>query len=562
MKVGSKLNIAFISIIGLIVLIVGATFIGLNTIEKRTDEALNNRVEQIRLADQIQIAQAMQGLYARSIILSGTAESFNSFENYKDLLDDQILEIEKLYKTKTMEGLVKELHTYNNEFNRLADEFIVIYNSGDIEGASVFLNDQLSKVNNSILSVARQIIEHQDEQLVIVKEKTEDAIQLTKTIATLMFLISVVVAIGIMFYIRRSISLPLQTIVEEANHIKNSDLSREDIKVISKDEIGQLAGVFNGMRASLKSLIGNIQLNAEQMSGSAQQLSASTEEITATTESVSSRLTMSANHTQGSVQSTVESAAAMEQTTVGIQRIAEATQQLNRSSHQASETAILGEQKVEAVQQQIGVINESTIQVNDLVQKLAKQTEEINSISKVITDITDQTNLLALNAAIEAARAGEHGNGFAVVADEVRKLAEQSKTSAAMIVTLTTEIKSDTNDVERAVSDSLTSVVEGVKMIGEAGQAFAQISNAVTNMTVQIQEISATSEELSASAEEVNASMNEIAVGASEAGKNLQMIAESVEEQAASMVQVNQVAEAVTASAVKLQEETQKFKLV
>src|SRR5690606_10238341 len=207
------------------------------------------------------------------------------------------------------------------------------------------------------------------------------------------------------------------------------------------------------------------------------------------------------------------------------------------------------------------IISSSTNSVNALVQKLAQQTEEINNISQLITSITDQTNLLALNAAIEAARAGEHGKGFAVVADEVRKLAEQSKSSANSIVNLTLEIKADTENVERAVSESLVSVEDGVKIISHAGESFTTIVDAVTQMSMQIQEISATSEELSASAEQVTASVNEIAHSSNESSGNLEMIAAAVEEQTATMQQVNAVAVSLSDNAQTLQQEIQQIKV-
>lgn len=265
-----------------------------------------------------------------------------------------------------------------------------------------------------------------------------------------------------------------------------------------------------------------------------------------------------ANH---SSRASAESATAMDETAQGVQRIAEASQELHNASLDASSQATVGKDTLDKAQAQMIVINDSTVSVNELVQKLAQQTAEIENITRAITDITDQTNLLALNASIEAARAGEHGKGFAVVADEVKKLAEQSKASANSIVELTAEISSDTSAVEKAVANAIVSVKDGVNIITEAGQSFDQIVSSVNHMTEQIQEVSATAEQLSASAEEVSASISEIANGSITAADGLNSIAAAMQEQAATMQEVSGVAVTLSDSAVNLQSEVQQFRV-
>lgn len=82
---------------------------------------------------------------------------------------------------------------------------------------------------------------------------------------------------------------------------------------------------------------------------------------------------------------------------------------------------------------------------------LAQSTEDIETMSSVISTIAYRTNLLALNATIEAARVGEAGKGFAVVADEVKKLASQS-------AIVTKDIQTNVASIKEASTETVASI--------------------------------------------------------------------------------------------------------
>jgi methyl-accepting chemotaxis protein len=113
----------------------------------------------------------------------------------------------------------------------------------------------------------------------------------------------------------------------------------------------------------------------------------------------------------------------------------------------------------------------------DMIAQLEAKSEEIKTVTSIISDIAEQTNLLALNAAIEAARAGEQGRGFAVVADEVRALAAKTSNATEQIGKTVAEINTE---IKHAVSNSqslISTIDQGVHLTQAVGQHLSEINS-------------------------------------------------------------------------------------
>jgi methyl-accepting chemotaxis protein len=261
---------------------------------------------------------------------------------------------------------------------------------------------------------------------------------------------------------------------------------------------GELQESTNSTVLRLRAMVAEIQSAVRAINSAAAEIASGNSDLSARTEQQAAALE--------------ETAASMEELTSTVRANADNARTANQLAIGAADIADRGGAVVREVVSTMGEIN--------------AQSRKIEDIIGVIDGIAFQTNILALNAAVEAARAGEQGRGFAVVAGEVRTLAQRSAAAAR-------EIKS-------LISETVSKVSSGSRLVDSAGATMAEILDAVKRVTHIMGEISAASAEQTRGIEQVNATvthMDETTQQNSALVEEATAAARSMEEQAELLAQ-------------------------
>ena len=377
----------------------------------------------------------------------------------------------------------------------------------------------------------------------------------------------VVVAIVAMILVFFGILLYTRFITNNINEVKrlsalmaDGDL-RAEMVITSRDEFGQMGQNFNLMITNLRKLLHKIIDNSQQVAASSQQLTASAQETARATEHITITIQDVSTVVADQVVYANQTTHSVNEISGKIIHINDEMQNVTAMTTKATSKAVEGHKVVAHAIQQMNLIENKIATATEVVNVLGNKSREIDNIISLITNIAGQTNLLALNAAIEAARAGEQGRGFAVVADEVRKLAEQSEAAAKQISAIIREIQRETNTTVKVMSESTSSVQEGILMVNKAEKTFAEIEEAIQTMASQTRSISQDITGISTDSVAIVESVNNISQSTKETSNSTQNIAATTEEQNAAMEEIQSAATMLAQMAEELDENINLFKL-
>jgi len=361
-----------------------------------------------------------------------------------------------------------------------------------------------------------QVDDKLEKLLITSKKNVEEHNVFVHQLAYSVFFIVLISATAFALYVSRSILSGITELKDTMVTVSQTNDLTIVVDAKGKDEVAEMANVFNGMISSFKNLI-------VEVGNSVATLNDVTHNLTENIHTANSGV-------EAQIQETDMVATAVTEMVATVDEIASNTREAASKAESTNENADNGRKGVEKTINQIDILSSQLSDAEEVVHELEKDSVTIGSVLDVIRGIAEQTNLLALNAAIEAARAGEQGRGFAVVADEVRTLASRTQESTQEIESIISSLQARTSDIVKNMANCRVQGQQSADEAGAAGHMLEEITQDVSLIMEMNAAIATAIQEQSSVASEVNQHVVSIRDVAEQSGQSSHHNAQMSEE--------------------------------
>ncbi|WP_411333464.1 methyl-accepting chemotaxis protein [Metabacillus indicus] len=310
-----------------------------------------------------------------------------------------------------------------------------------------FKEDQLKEITEKKNGVIHQTIGGTDYTLsfkkvqelkgqFLIAVETESYMETSKTLASFtiwMIGISVLLTAAVLIIVIRSLTNPLAVLRKAMKDVRDGNLTRNVHVKTKVPEINSVMKSFNSMMDHMRSIIGDINHAADELSAKGDQLREATDEGVMQNGQLVEAIKIVKLGAEQTAAGSAESAEAFSRVKDELKEVFRNMEFLFSRASDMNSSAARGEEQGSKMIRTMNVFERETEKMTAVIRSVKEHSMSIADVAAIIHTIAEQTKLLALNAAIEAARAGEAGKGFAVVADEVKKLAEQSSNATHKI---------------------------------------------------------------------------------------------------------------------------------
>lgn len=368
------------------------------------------------------------------------------------------------------ESFASEVEKYTAAYENVLAACGTTYSSEGLEQAHQMANNSSFLVSSAETLLALEITRSEQVEKQIAAD-FGSMLVISITVAAVVGILMIFSAVTLSF----SITRPIGKLRSHLMQMSERDLTGDDFKVRSSDEVGQAMGAFNVMRDTLISMITRVKNGTENLRSTTAVINDSVEQNSQGSRKISDAVdTMleGLKAQQDEVSGIVDQISHMEKTA---KEVSDDAGMIHQNSEEARAHAESGMKKIEAYVAQMQEMDRSMQEMNKVFASFDESTGGMEKALNSITEIASQTNLLSLNASIEAARAGEAGRGFAVVAEEIRQLADNSQTIAGQIGRMIGEVQRQADAMNAQLARSLKQLEIGNEMTRETKTSFELI---------------------------------------------------------------------------------------
>ncbi|WP_100402147.1 methyl-accepting chemotaxis protein [Bacillus sp. FJAT-42315] len=554
----AKILSAFFVIIGLTLIMGVFNIMSLSSINKDSKEIIKKDLPLLMLDEKLRFNISQRISAARGYLLLDDQSFRDEFDRYTEESKQLQEELLAINHSATAKELVEKSIQWRN---LLAEEVFAPYDQGNKEAALKNLNNKVAPLGKEIMQEFNQMAEKREGDINLQGERVVQSGDKTAFMVKMIVAAVVIFGIFIAVYIANSLTKPIIRVVTRMKDVSGGDLTQEDLKATTKDEIGELVHSINEMNKQIRTMTMEIQEVSDIVASQSEELTQSSQEVGEGSLQIASTMEELAKATESQAYTTTKLADSMNKLMTNIQDANGNSIKVSDVSENVLVLSKQGNQSMMDSMKKMNIIDENVKEAVTKVQSLYEHTKGISQLVQVISAISEQTNMLALNATIEAARAGEHGKGFAVVAGEVRKLSEQVGSSVTEITDIVTTIQSETALVVGSLEKSFELVDEGTIQIKQTGEAFDTITSSIEDVVYKIQTVTNDLSEIVQETEEMEGALTSIVSISEETAAGVEETAASSEQSTISMQEISRNADSLASLAEKLNTLVRRFKI-
>ena len=358
------------------------------------------------------------------------------------------------------------------------------------------------------------------------------------SLRTTMMIVAAVVLVVLLVLMERMVHYmikPIRSLTASIVSMASGDFT-VDIQTKGNDEITLMGQSMKEFAASMRGMINDIMHAAEILQGQAEastSVSGGLYEASVKQSKTIEELNTTVDQLSSSVEEIAESATSL---ALVVSDTQESSVKAEDRMNETVKVAENGKSDMQKVGDAMKSIEQSIMELQELIDKVGTASMEINNIVAMIGEIADETNLLALNASIEAARAGEAGKGFAVVASEIGSLADNSNQSVQKIQKLINDVTTLVDETVQKAKKSVDDINVSSGLVNQAVTTFDTIydnivdANSVVNgMAASMTKVADVSTNVASITEEQAASAELISRNAGNIAAESQNITDSSE---------------------------------